>query len=304
MMGPSGSMAIDDETVNRKNRSTSFSLSPEDKTFLPVYHLKQKHEQELEHELITIKPQFNNELIAESIEQHHYLSSEDREKHLVTIQDGFFKDAMGDFLSGPHVYVLHPKLRLYAVKVGLKINHSHLSSGLPAKGAGMLYFDYGRLITMSNNSGHYKPTFVEMQEAINWFYAQTGSAFIFEDHSMQDKNVELRGIRYFSKSEQGLTELKVAELAKAVYEVKASALESLKISQEQPCEMDIDSSSELSGDDCYTTQLADVEVMLPVAESILDCPDLLQHTCFYRLANGESISRFNGLPVLSPRKKQ
>lgn len=296
MLGPSEAITI---PVTRRPRATSYSLSPEDRTFLPGYHQKQ--------ELITIKPQFNNELIAESIEQNRYLSSEEREKHLVTVTDGFFQDADGLLLNGTYVFVLHPKLRLYAANTDLKINHSHLSSGLPLRGAGLMYIDYGRLITLSNDSGHYKPALIEMMEAMDWFFEQTGTPFLFEDHSKQDKQLELHGIRYFLKDDQNLTKLDSSELSHEIYKLKVKALEDYKLhyvfndSNSQVASASEDSYHSDDGQ-CYFTELSDLEVKLPMGESILDCPDLVQYTCLSRLtSSGRAISRYNGLP---PRNKK
>lgn len=169
---------------------TSLSLSPEDKQLIP-YFLQKRNS-------ISIKPQFNNELIGESIQPKHYLTSEQREAYRITCKDGFFYDASGNLLDGPVVYVLFPDDRLYGAPVSAKLNHSYLSSGLDLKGAGILYPIRGRLVTVSNESGHYKPTLNEMRDALLWFCQQNlNQPILFEDHSQLNKALEFIGIRYF-----------------------------------------------------------------------------------------------------------
>lgn len=311
MQGPSESIATTVE--NRKLRSTSFSLSPEDRTFLPHFLHKQ--------DLISIKTPFNSELIAESIEQKHYLNSTQREDYRITIKDGFFYDAKGELLAGPHMFVLFPDYRLYASKLSLGLNHSHLSSGLALKGAGMLYMQYGRLMTMSNDSGHYKPTFIEMHDAMDWFFAQSNhDNYLFEDHSRQDSDLEFNGIQYFQlsqvlgSSDSRVNAIENSQLVNILFGIKQKALvlfqqlqdflcsklESLSL--DDPLENLIFNDPSDRKTECYITTIKDAKVKIPEEKSILDCPDLLQYTCLYRIkAQEKLISRYNGLPALTAK---
>lgn len=312
MQGPSESIAT--TVVNRKLRSTSFSLSPEDKTFLPHFLNKQG--------LISIKTPFNSELIAESIEQKHYLNSMQREDYRVTIKDGFFYDAKGELLVGPHMFVLFPDYRLYASRLCLGLNHSHLSSGLSLKGAGMLYMQYGRLMTMSNDSGHYKPTFIEMHDAMNWFFTQSNhDNYLFEDHSRQDSVLEFNGIQYFQlnqalgASDSRVDSIQNSQLVSVLFGIKQKALALFKqlqdflssklesLSLEDPLENLMFADPADRKTECYITTIKDAKVKVPEEGSILDCPDLLQYTCLHRIkAQEKLISRYNGLPALTTKK--
>jgi hypothetical protein len=256
---------------------------------------------------ISLKPPFFNEAQAESIVRHHYLSSEEREAYRITVRDGFFYDAQNQLLHGAYLYVLFTDNRLYAIPNSPRVNHSHLSSGLDLKGPGIFYIEGGRLITLSNESGHYKPTKNEMIEALEWFYQQTESDFLFEDHSEQNKEEELKGIHYYkitaaimdnhdfapkavanSNLIEVLKELK-SEAQKLSADLYASgmSLEQFKLG------MSLDEGDE----GAYYTDI----VVKPVvdkkqgaAPSILDWPELASLTCLQNLNHPEKIfSRFN-----------
>lgn len=158
------------------------------KTFLPAYKRKSTD--------ICLKPKFNNEAIAESIVPHYYLTDEERAPFRVDFINGQFMQNSQP-LYGAYLYVLMPNGTLYCVPDHIALNHSHLSAGKPVKAAGMLYCRNGRMITMSNESGHYQPEPEEMTGAFNWFHDTAGYPFVFEDHSAQQEGEKLNGVRYF-----------------------------------------------------------------------------------------------------------
>lgn len=181
----------------RRNRSNSYValrsssgpiLSEEDQLFIPSLGPTPG--------VVSIKSIFYKEVTSESISKKRYLDSEQRKAYKIHVENGLFKDAKGYLLNGCYLYIMLPNFELYAAKEVIR-NHSHLSSGLDLKGAGFLYFHRGILICFSNDSGHYKPTTIEMLDAINWFYQQSANPYlIFEDHAHQIKNAPYLGIQF------------------------------------------------------------------------------------------------------------
>lgn len=145
------------------------------------------------------------EALSESEAKKHYLSDEQREHYALKQTEGIYKDFKGKVLHGAFIYVLLPNDRLYGIELGAKAKffHSYLSSGSPVKAAGVIYCLYGRIITVSNESGHYKPTFQEMLPALCFFQNHSLTPLIFEDHSQVEENLRLNknlpneGVRHF-----------------------------------------------------------------------------------------------------------
>ncbi|MBS0286927.1 MAG: hypothetical protein JSR17_06505 [Proteobacteria bacterium] len=283
----------------------AFKLGESDKQFVPQF-LQRRNS-------ITLKPQFNNELIAESIDSKHYLSEQQREQYRITCHNGIYKDTSGKAMDGAFVYVLFPDDRLYAVSIHARIHHSHLSSGLSLKGAGIHYYQKGRLITVSNESGHYKPTLNEMRDALLWFYQQNlNQPFVFEDHSAQDKLRQFNGIRFFEVKKQpevdkvGLEPIAEAQLVQTLERIKREAL-SIFDTKDEETEFEkalarLYLAQEQSGDNSvYYTQASahqPTQVEEPVINlcDIFKRRDLLSLTCLqFAKDEGRIASRFNGV---------
>ncbi|MBI2792980.1 MAG: hypothetical protein HYX61_13625 [Gammaproteobacteria bacterium] len=289
----------------------SFSLSPEDKQFIPHFLMKK--------ETISLKVPFHNELKAESIHQNHYLDSAQRAAYKVTIKDGLFYNADGRLLEGPLVYVLFPDYRLYAASVYAKLNHSHISSGLDLKGAGIMYFERGRLITVSNDSGHYKPTRSEMQDALKWFSDQNlHKPFIFEDHSDQHCDQELNGIKYShvhidpAVDHVALTPIGTQDLIASLSALKQEAISSIAEDSDSEFENFIQQLSEkcnFSDDD--SVYFSPARENQPQSSSqassstmddknIFNRRELMMYTCLQFAKDGKNYSsRFNGVLKIS-----
>lgn len=289
----------------------SFSLSPEDKQFIPHFLMKK--------DTISLKVPFHNELKAESIHQNHYLDSDQRAAYKITIKDGLFYNAEGRLLDGPLVYVLFPDYRLYAASVYAKLNHSYISSGLDLKGAGILYFERGRLITVSNDSGHYKPTRSEMQDALKWFSDQNvHKPFIFEDHSDQHSDQDLNGIKYShvhndpAVDHVALTPIDNQDLVSSLSVLKQEAissrdddfdseLENLIQHLSQKCNFSDDDSVYFSPPrDNIPESNSQASSSTMSSNNIFDRRELMMYTCLQFAKDGKNYSsRFNGVLKIS-----
>ncbi len=303
MQGQSISSAtIPIPAIRHRTRSLAESLSPEDKAYLPMFNQKRKN--------ITLKEAFYGEFEEESVARQKYMSSEIRELYRVKIVDGFFYDANNLLLTGPCLYTLFPGDRLYCAHMSLNINHSHLSSGCDLKGAGILYIEHGRLVTMSNDSGHYKPTFNEMRGAIDWFEKQVyGEEFLFEDHSVQEKGAVINGIRYFRISPESELEAKITpvnnnQLVRVLSEIRDKALALARILYERlypPKPAEPKPLSIITETGCYagayytSTAVCIVPEELPDdVNAIMGMPYLLNLTCLQHLQYpSKLVSRFN-----------
>lgn len=248
---------------------------------------------------ITFKDGFLKERQNETIHPNHYLDSEHREQFRVTSDNGFFYNATGQLLEGPLLYVLFPNDKLYAGSTTQVLHHSFLSQGIDVKAAGIAYFRCGQLITLSNESGHYKPTFAEMQAALDWFAKGTpNNRFLFEDHSAQNPKEVFNGVRFYDVCLPEMNLIDNTLLLKVVSELKSTADEYYKNHYlSQYTEYSLGSSDDC--DDIYyaeempTSAPKTNSLALSEPQSILDCPELLYLTCLQRFKEGKT-SRFNG----------
>lgn len=170
--------------------------------------------------VIALQPEFRAEALAESFANKKYLDKNKRSKLLATIRNGLFYDENDVGLWGEYIYGLLPDGRLYVDRVGNGRNHSHIVAGLPVTAIGHAYFSNGSLITLTNNSGHYKPMPSQMKRGIQWFLENAGHDFIFEDHSSFNLSSACKGLKYakasqIMNSEQGASvtkKLKASEI--------------------------------------------------------------------------------------------
>ncbi len=151
-----------------------------------------------------LQPEYYVERLAESYVRKNYLSKHERENYAITCENGTWLNADGFKLNDAYLYCLLPDNRLYAVSIDISAdqddqpirNHSHLVAGLPVKAAGFLYFKEGTLVTISNDSGHYKPSAQNMLPALRWFTERARLPILFEDHSEATKMKPNVGIRH------------------------------------------------------------------------------------------------------------
>lgn len=180
----------DDQTTS----GLQVHLSPEEKAYLPMYCTQNQG-------LIQMKETYFAEAIPEwGLRGKHYLHSQDRELYEIKLENGIYKDNKGDVLHGDYIYVLFPNNKLYGCRLGKQRFHSYLSSGLNVKAAGILYCLYGRIITVSNESGHYKPTHQEMLPALSYLQGSSPTPLIFEDHSQLDSTLPFQGVKHYCLS--------------------------------------------------------------------------------------------------------
>ncbi len=283
------------------------SISPDEKKFLINFGRGKRQSFSETARLIPLKSQFANEFIAESIQKKHYLEADERDFYRVCCEGTFFYSADRQPLCGAYVYVLLPNDCLFCVEVSKNINHSYLSTGLGVKGAGIAYFEAGRLMTLSNESGHYAPTLDEMTEAIDWFYQQVkGHRFLFEDHSVQDKDVEFNGIRYFVVGPQGDDStckkelLPNNDLSQVLHEIRTAELRFYYEHGAIKNLIDFETFPPLieqeDTEDVYTTTLSLETLQLPSNSTIFDFPELLNLTVLSKfndsLKRSKPLSRY------------
>jgi len=285
-------------TTTKPPPSLSSSLSPQDAQFLPGYCYKRAPGK------LTLTAPFFNEAIAESVEEHHYLNSVQREAYRITCKDGFLYDSKGQLLYGPILYVLFPDNRLYGCPVADGKHHSHISSGLLLKAAGILYCESGQMITLSNESGHYKPELEEMQEAIDWFANTLQRGFIFEDHSHQNNMKEFDGITYYKVKTEKYDQKPVLQAIgfdTLVVELAAMQSVALKSIDKTRVKVSVTLEQLMGCSDVYygePQKPAIIDFSLPL--NIMNYPDLLRYTCLQNLTMPDKkLSRFNGVLKIS-----
>ncbi|MCS5710622.1 hypothetical protein [Candidatus Berkiella aquae] len=267
--------------------------SPGIRTFLPSFKAPTG--------FITLKKAFHKELQVESICPKHYLNTVEREKFRIFNRDGLFYNNEGIKLNGLFLYVFFPDNRLYGGTTKDVMHHSYLSRGIDLKAAGMAYFINGRLITLSNESGHYKPTFAEMQDAIKWFLKQTNAqSFVFEDHSEQKPTEEFNGIHFYDVQPNdggtiSINYIENSQLPIVLSKLWNSVFADFSYSSWQDTEM-ADGYIDETGDDVYLSAEQDVKIKIlshSTELSILDFPALQGLTCLRSIGTKLPISRFN-----------
>lgn len=294
MLGQSLPISINDSPIASQNsfdqletNFASLSLSP-DKSILALYDKKRSSSESSSQKLIKLKSEFK-------VESHKgYLTEETREKYKVTCNDTFFCDADGKLLEGAYIYVLLPNYQLCCAPITEHLQHSYFNAGHGVRGAGVVYMSCGRLITMSNESGHYTPTHEEMQDAIAWFYQQVkGHRFLFEDHSAQDKALEFNGIKYYSIS--ALSEdpdsyvkqqLSNCNLLNTLAQLRKNELQYYVDNYFNANNEGADSDENYDSDDStiYFTEFNPKELIIPEeGADIFEYPDLLKLTCLQNI---------------------
>lgn len=134
-------------------------------------------------DLILMQPEYYPEMLAERFIRKNYLSAQERAQYRIFIVNDVFIDDFNKRLDGEYIYGLLPDHRLYIAPIHEVRNHSYLIAGLPVIAIGHAYINNGYLMTLSNNSGHYKPPLSKMKPGIEWFIKNISHDFLIEDHS-------------------------------------------------------------------------------------------------------------------------
>ncbi len=150
--------------------------------------------------VILLQPEYYAEWFAENFIIKNYLSNSERIQYSVMNADGIFYSKDMKPLEGEYLYCLLPDGNLFCAKSKEVVNHSHLVAGLPVIAAGHAFFKAGNLIILSNNSGHYKPTSMQMLNGILCMGMKSLAEFLFEDHSDCSPCKMYGGIQYFTAS--------------------------------------------------------------------------------------------------------
>jgi hypothetical protein len=129
---------------------------------------------------ISLKPEFKKErkamrYLPKSDVDNVYLDNEKQKKHVIQwlTEEDIVVDRKGVYLSGEYNFILtceeEPKLICNP-----NLHHSYMASGKKVLASGSLTFERGKLLKISNNSGHYRPTDDEMLDTIKALYIASG----------------------------------------------------------------------------------------------------------------------------------
>lgn len=148
--------------------TTTFSLVPEAK-------LEKKQERSV---------QGNGESL------YNYMSKNQQDSaRLIPSETGIYHEPQGNLVTGQFLYVVLSDLSIIHVPEHARINdrrylHSSLANGKKVRAAGKIQLEEGKLILISNESGHYKPTACQMATILEWFVRQSNNPdLIFQDHT-------------------------------------------------------------------------------------------------------------------------
>lgn len=192
--------------AEKKNQDTLYSKR--DLPLLSYYHTLRNH---AKNDVILMQAEYYREMLAERFIRKNYLSIRERAQYRTFILNNIFVDDFNNRLDGEYIYGLLPDHRLYMAPIHEVRNHSHLIAGLPVIAIGHAYIDNGYLITISNNSGHYKPLLSIMKPGIKWFIENISHDFLIEDHSTISPEELYGGVKIY--------------LASTVYQMPTQALE-------------------------------------------------------------------------------
>jgi len=199
-------------TEHRRKRSLSLNDSHAPCISSGVSSFQEKRQRSKS--LIKIKPEFYNEAIAQSIKCTRYFTLAQQNFHQLEFDHQKLYTANKGLVNRDCIYSLLEDNRLIGCSIQSGQNHSYLSQGHNVKGAGILYVRQGKIVTISNESGHYKPTLDEMREALIWFLnVSEQSTLLFEDHSALSSEQPLGGLRYFEASLDEKKDLSLQPLA-------------------------------------------------------------------------------------------
>ena len=102
-----------------------------------------------------------------------YMTTAERDKYRARVKDGKLYNWFGEIVNGVYQFSFDVDMTLYVAEEHMNPevpNHDFFTAGLPVRGTGFLAFKQGRLIAISNNSGHYIPTVHQMWQALSVLY--------------------------------------------------------------------------------------------------------------------------------------
>ncbi|HHT0593287.1 TPA: hypothetical protein ACTXXA_002058 [Legionella anisa] len=146
-------------------------------------------------DLIPMDSQFLTE------DKSHYLYTEnERAPYLVHFNNGKLYNYKNEvILDSRLLYVVDKNNNLYAVPSSYEWNHSWFFAGQPVKAAGFIETDNtGEVFLISNESGHYKPTMLQMLPTLRYFSQQiklsqspAKSTVVYESHDRAREGIIL-----------------------------------------------------------------------------------------------------------------
>lgn len=133
------------------------------------------HDQLMTSRIVLKEQEFKNERKAmrffqkTNSTQNLYLTEEKQNSHTVLMENNPISYVGGKVLEGTYNFCLtcEEKPRLICSKTK---HHSYLANGKRVLGVGTLLFDGGKLLEITNHSGHYKPSNNEMIDIIKVLY--------------------------------------------------------------------------------------------------------------------------------------
>jgi len=224
----------------------------------------------------------------------------------IKCEEGTFRDHYGNLLHGEYLYVLFPNNVLYGCKLGTQCFHSYLISGLNVKAAGILYCDYGIIITISNESGHYKPTHIEMLPALSVLQRRSLCPFLFEDHSELNPKKSYQGVKYFyaEPDDSKLSLTIITDLEKLKEIINSTIEQSKLLLQARALKIDgtpvsqvfsVDSISYETLCPYYADNEKEQDINdVTIATAMKDDNDFMKQTCLWRMGGKKVSSRFIG----------
>ncbi|CDZ78996.1 hypothetical protein BN59_03311 [Legionella massiliensis] len=158
---------------------------------------------------ISMKNEFRTErkamrLLPSNDPEQKYLDKEKQDLYEIKFseEEGIFLDYEGNVLSGKYNFIItceeNPRIICHPT-----MNHSFLANGKKVLAAGNLFFQFDTLVTITNNSGHYRPTDEEMLPVIKALDVATeGSLLRYISHCTNEPLVypviELVDAEHFS----------------------------------------------------------------------------------------------------------
>lgn len=128
--------------------------------------------------------------------QQGYMTEAERDKYRVRVHKGKLYNYFGEIVNGVYLFAFNTNMNLYVAEEHQNpevTNHDYLTAGLPVRGTGFLGFKNGRLVAVSNNSGHYVPTVHQMWQALSLLYRIFGEEqfqqVTFEVWRVEDQRV-------------------------------------------------------------------------------------------------------------------
>jgi hypothetical protein len=127
----------------------------------------------------------------------NYMNDTEQKQAALTVDDnGIYHNANGHPANGRFLYVVLADNRIIHVpdcrrEDGVLYRHSCLANGKKIRGAGKLILENGKLISVSNESGHYKPIGKNMSPVLKDIFIPLSKNpnLIFEDHTEAAKGI-------------------------------------------------------------------------------------------------------------------